>query len=532
MILTFCGAAGTVTGSCYWLQTDRCQFLVDCGMFQGSKTLKELNYGSFPFDPKKISFVLLTHAHIDHSGLIPKLVKQGFTGQIFATRGTVDLLTFMLPDSGNIQEMEVERLNRRNARRGRPAVTPIYGKEDAQTALGSFSSVEYETWREVGDGVRARYWNAGHILGSASIEVEVSSGDRDARLSRLLFSGDIGPDHKLLHPDPEAPGNWDWVCCEATYGGRPRIDVTPEHRRTVLAEEVNTALARGGNLLIPAFAVERTQELLLDLGALFDQGRIPQVPVFLDSPLAIRATEVFEKNAFDLEDLPEVGASFRRPNIRFTESVDESKLIARVKGGAIIIAGSGMCDAGRIRHHLKQNLWRSDATVLLVGYQAPGSLGSLLAGGVEAVTIFGEEHRVKATIRQIDVYSGHADGDELIDWLTDRLPVKSAIFLTHGEEEALAAMRDGLQAKGVDPERIVIPQLDDAVDLAAGHAAIRFKKKVKRLAPEAVRGPDWHNDLAEFSLRLREKMETAADDRSRRKIMRRVIRALEDPKRE
>ncbi|MEP6148031.1 MAG: MBL fold metallo-hydrolase RNA specificity domain-containing protein, partial [Nisaea sp.] len=292
------------------------------------------------------------------------------------------------------------------------------------------------------------------------------------------------------------------------------------------------ALERGGNLLIPAFAVERTQELLLDLGALFDQGRIPPAPVFLDSPLAIRATEVFEKNASDLEDLPAVGASFRRPNIRFTESVDESKLIARVNGGAIIIAGSGMCDAGRIRHHLKQNLWRSNATVLLVGYQAPGSLGALLASGVEAVTIFGEELRVQAAIRQIDVYSGHADGDELVDWLTDRLPVKSAIFLTHGEEEALAAMRDGLKAKGVDPELIVIPQLDDAVDLSADQVAIRLKRKAVRLAPEAARGLDWHNDLAEFSLLLREKMETAADDRSRRKIMRRVARALDATERE
>ena len=202
-----------------------------------------------------------------------------------------------------------------------------------------------------------------------------------------------------------------------------------------------------------------------------------------------------------------------------------------MKGGAIIIAGSGMCDAGRIRHHLKQNLWRSSATVLLVGYQAPGSLGSLLAAGAGAVTIFGEDLRVKAAIRQIDVYSGHADGDELINWLMDRMPVKSGIFLTHGEEEALSAMRAGLEAKGVEPERIVIPQLDDAVDLSAGHAAIKFKKKARRLTPEAVRGPDWHNDLAEFTLRLREKMEAAADDRSRRKIIRRVVRALDDPKR-
>ncbi|WP_420403559.1 MBL fold metallo-hydrolase [Nisaea sp.] len=527
MILTFCGAAGTVTGSCYWIRTDRCQFLVDCGMFQGSKTLKELNYGAFPFDPKKISFVLLTHAHIDHSGLIPKLVKQGFSGAVFATRGSMDLLTYMLADSGSIQEVEVERLNRRNARRGRPAVTPIYGKDDAQAAMECFSPVDYDSWREVGDGVRARFWNAGHILGSASIEVEVSTGERGGRISRLLFSGDIGPDRKLLHPDPEAPENWDWICCEATYGGRQREDAGPERRRAVLAEEVNAALARGGNLLIPVFAVERTQELLIDLGTLFDRGTIPAAPVFLDSPLAIRATEVFEKNAAILEDMPAGGDGFRRPNIRFTESVDDSKRIARIHGGAIILAGSGMCEAGRIRHHLKQNLWRSDATVLLVGYQAPGTLGAILAAGAEAVTIFGEELRVKAAIRRIDVYSGHADGDELVDWLTERLPVKSGIFLTHGEEEALAAMRDALVAKGVEPERIVIPKLDDVVDLSGGRAKIRQKQAVRRLSPEAVRGPDWHNELAEFSLRLRAELEAAADEKSRRKIMRRVMRALE-----
>jgi metallo-beta-lactamase family protein len=303
--------------------------------------------------------------------------------------------------------------------------------------------------------------------------------------------------------------------------------VGPERRRKVLAEEVNTALARGGNLLIPVFAVERTQELLLDLGTLFDRGTIPEAPVFLDSPLAIRATEVFEKNAAMLEDMPANGDGFRRPNIRFTETVDESKRIARVHGGAIILAGSGMCEAGRIRHHLKQNLWRSDATVLLVGYQAPGTLGAILADGAEAVTIFGEELRVKAAIRQIDVYSGHADGEELVDWLTDRLPVKSGIFLTHGEEEALAAMRDALQAKGVEPERILIPKLDDVVDLSGGRAVFRQKQAVRRLTPEAVRGPDWHNELAEFSLRLRAELEAAADEKSRKKIMRRVMRALE-----
>ncbi|WP_422368273.1 MBL fold metallo-hydrolase RNA specificity domain-containing protein [Pelagibius sp.] len=527
MLLSFCGAAGTVTGSCYWLRTEHCQFLVDCGMFQGSKTLKALNYGAFPFDPAEIDFVLLTHAHIDHSGLIPKLVKQGFKGPIFATEGSFGLLSYMLPDSAYIQESEVERLNRRNAQRGRATVKPMYDGRDVEAALEAFSIVGYETWREVGEGVRARFWNAGHILGAASIEIEVATGQPSPRVCRLLFSGDIGPEHKLFHPDPEAPENFDYVCCEATYGGRKRTDATAEQRRETLAREVNAALERGGNLLIPAFAVERTQELLLDLSVLFDSGVLPKVPVFLDSPLAIKATKVFLKNAAYLEDTDNVPDLFRRPNIRFTESVEESKMIARFSGGAIIIAGSGMCDAGRIRHHLKQNLWRHDATVMLVGYQAPGTLGALLSRGVSTVKIQGEDLRVKAAIRQIDVYSGHADGDQLLDWLNARLPVKGAIFLTHGEEAGLAALRDGLEAAGVPSERIIIPQLDDVVDLLAGESRVRFRPVPHRLPAESLRGLDWHNDLAAFSINLRDKLDEAADDKARRVILRRVVRALE-----
>ncbi|GAB4353167.1 MAG: MBL fold metallo-hydrolase [Kiloniellaceae bacterium] len=527
MLLSFCGAAGTVTGSCYWMQTERCQFLVDCGMFQGSKTLKELNYGAFPFDPAKIDFVLLTHAHIDHSGLLPKLVKQGFKGPVFATEGSFDLLSYMLPDSAYIQETEVERLNRRNVQRGRPAVEPMYTRDDVDATLKAFSNVAYETWREVGDGVRARFWNAGHILGAASIEVEIASGQRSPRVLRLLFSGDIGPEHKLFHPDPEAPDNFDFVCCESTYGGRTRGDVSPDRRRQILAQEVKAALKRGGNLLIPVFAVERTQELLLDLSILFDRGELPKVPVFLDSPLAIKATKVFLKNADLLEDTAKVPDLFRRPNIRFTESVEESKVIGRFAGGAIIMAGSGMCDAGRIRHHLKQNLWRNDATVLLVGYQAPGTLGSLLERGVSAVKIQGEDVRVNAAVRQIDVYSGHADGDQLLAWMKQRLPVKSAIFLTHGEEEALEALRQGLEDSGVPAERIIIPQLDDVVDLLAGESKVQFRPVPHRLTRESLRGRDWHNELAAFSLDLREKLEAAADDKARGVILRRVLRALE-----
>lgn len=527
MLMSFCGAAGTVTGSCYWVQTGSCQFLVDCGMFQGSKTLKQLNYGAFPFDPSAIDFVLLTHAHIDHSGLIPKLVKHGFTGPVFATEGTIGLLSYMLPDSAYIQETEVERLNRRNAQRGRAEVQPIYTGADAEAALKAFSTVPYETWREVGEGVRARFWNAGHILGSASIEVEVATDRPSPRVCRMLFSGDIGPEHKLFHPDPEAPQNFDYLCCESTYGGRSRIDATPENRRRILEREVSEALKRGGNLLIPAFAVERTQELLLDLSILFDRGRLPNVPVFLDSPLAIKATGVFLKNSAQLEDTVNVPDLFRRHNIRFTESVEESKMIGRFAGGAIIIAGSGMCDAGRIRHHLKRNLWRGDATVLLVGYQAPGTLGALLDRGVSAVKIQGEDVRVKAAIRRIDVYSGHADGDQLLDWVRERLPVKGAIFLTHGEEEALDALRAGLERAGIPAERIVVPQLDDVVDLSAGEGRVNFRPVPHRLPGESLRGPDWHNDLAELSLDLRDRLEQAADDKARGVILRRIKRALE-----
>jgi metallo-beta-lactamase family protein len=527
MLLSFCGAAGTVTGSCYWMRTERCQFLVDCGMFQGSKTLKELNYGTFPFDPAEIDFVLLTHAHIDHSGLIPKLVKLGFKGTIFATEGTFDLLTYMLPDSAYIQETEVARLNRRNAQRGRPTVEPMYDGKDVENALKAFSNVAYETWRDIGEGVRARFWNAGHILGAASIEVEITNGQTAPRITRLLFSGDIGPQHKLFHPDPEAPENFDYICCESTYGGRPRIDATPEKRREILATEVKTALQRGGNLLIPAFAVERTQELLLDLSILFDNGTLPKVPVFLDSPLAIKATKVFVKNARYLEDTDNVPDLFRRPNLRFTESVEESKMIERFSGGAIIIAGSGMCDAGRMRHHLKNNLWRPDATVLLVGYQAPGTLGALLSRGVQMVKIQGEELRVKATIRQIEVYSGHADGRQLLDWVKARLPVKGAIFLTHGEEEALDALRSDIEAAGVPGDRIIMPRLDDVVDLSAGKSRVEFRPVPHRLPGDSLRGVDWHNDLAEFTLDLRERLEAAADDKARGVILRQVIRALD-----
>jgi metallo-beta-lactamase family protein len=274
--------------------------------------------------------------------------------------------------------------------------------------------------------------------------------------------------------------------------------------------------------------VERTQELLADLCMLFDKGALPKVPVFLDSPLAIKATEVFSKYLGELEDVGGRRDLFRHPNIHFTETVEASKAINRYRRGAIVLAASGMCDAGRIRHHLKQHLWRQNATVLMVGYQAPGTLGSLLQSGAPAVRIQGEDIRVRAAIRKLDVYSGHADGDELIAWLKDRIPIKRAAFLTHGEDKALDAMKDGMIAAGMPEDRLFIPQLDDEIVLGDGQTGPRLGAPPRRLPPEAVGRLDWHNDLAQFSLDLREVLDQAADDRRRNVILRRIRRALEE----
>jgi metallo-beta-lactamase family protein len=525
--LSFCGAAGTVTGSCYLIHHPGGRFLVDCGMFQGPKTLKALNYGAFPFDPARIDFVLLTHAHIDHSGLLPKLTRLGFAGHVITTAGTRDLLSFMLPDSAQIQEAEVERLNRRNQQRSREPVQPIYGRADAEAALSQVAAVGFERWIECGPGVRARFWNAGHILGAASIEVEIATGDTRRRFVRLLFSGDLGPGHKIFHPDPDAPENFDYLVVESTYGDRDRPEITAAARREALRKEVSAALQRGGNLLIPCFAVERTQELLFDLGRLFATGALPRARLFLDSPLAIRATQVFALHARDLEDIGDVPDPFQQPNFHFVETVEQSKAIGRIQGGAIIIAASGMCDAGRIRHHLKQNLWRPDATVLFVGYQAPGTLGSLIEGGVKAVRIHGEEVSVQAAIRRLDAYSGHADRAELIAWVKERLPVSRAIFLTHGEEAALAALKEGLVAIGCAPARVVIPRLDDRVRLDGEAETPRPEATQPRLPPEAVGRPDWHNAYAALTIDLQHRLNELGDDRARNHLLARVRAALD-----
>ena len=526
--LTFHGAARTVTGSAILLDTKRGQILVDCGMFQGSKSLKQLNYGDFPFDPKSVHCVVLTHAHIDHSGLLPKLVKAGFDGPIYATRGTSDLCSIMLPDSGHIQEFEVEILNRRNRRRGRAPVTPIYTAADAADMLPLFRTTDYDSWFDLLEGARARFWNAGHILGSASIEIEIVNAGNNGMPLRIVFSGDLGPDHKSFHPDPDAPTGIDYVICESTYGDTDRKHSTPRLRRDALAAEIKAAYHREGTLIIPAFAVERTQEMLLDLVYLIESGRVPEMIVYVDSPLAIRATRVFAENAKGLEDGPELRKALQSHHLRFAETVEQSKAIAHARGFKVIVSASGMCDAGRIRHHLRRWLWEKSTTVLLVGYQAQGTLGRLLLEGEKSVRIQGDEVRVKARIRSIDDYSGHADGPELAEWINERRPIRRGVFLVHGEEPAMAALKQRLRRMIGEEIPIERPIIDDTYALTPRGPKLLKLEAQRRIEPELVGRLDWHNDLSRLILDIAERLDQEADDKRRAVVIRRIRRALEE----
>lgn len=520
------GAAGTVTGSCHRLVTPHGELLVDCGMFQGPKSLRALNYRALPFDAAGIAAVLLTHAHIDHTGLFPKLALAGFRGAAYATDATRDLLHWLLPDAGAIQENDVERLNRRNARRAETAVTAIYTKVDAEASLDLLKPVPYGRWIEPMAGVRACFRNAGHILGSAFVELEV---DAEPRPVRFVFSGDIGPADKALQPHPAPPWAADIALIESTYGDRVRVRQSDVERRDVLGRELSEALAAGGNVIFPVFAVERTQEILDDIALLKKSGRLPSAPVFLDSPLAGRTTEVFRRHRTQLAPSDE-GDLFTGGAFRLSETVEQSKAIARIRGGAIILAGSGMCDAGRIKHHLKENLWRPDATVIFVGYQAPGTLGALIRNGTPQVRIHGEEVRVKARIRVIDGYSGHADRDGLVDWASPMLDGLGTLLVVHGEPRAASGLAAAFEGKGLARARIAIPELDQRFDLAFQDGrwmAAPSAAGTPRLAPpEASASRDWHNDYVQALLDLRAALNKAPDDRSRRRLLQKVRSVL------
>ena len=516
--LYFHGAAGTVTGSCYRIVHPGGQFLVDCGMFQGNKTVRDLNYKPLPFDPKRIDFLLLTHAHIDHAGLLPKLTRLGYRKPIWGTEPTNGLLEYLLPDAAGIQESEAERETRKRSRRAEEPFQPLYTMEDAEEVLKLRTGVRYEDWIEPGPGVRARYWNAGHILGSASIEVEVKDGN--GKPIRILFSGDLGPDIKVFWEAPDAPAGYDYILSESTYGGREREDYTLRQRQDALKTEINTALGRGGNLVIPTFAVERSQELLHDIGYLIKTGEIDPQLVFLDSPLASKVTGVYRKHAAMFDDV-ELSADelFNDPRFRIVESVEESKAINSIRGGAIIMSASGMADAGRIKHHLRNNLPRANATVLFVGYQAPGTLGQIIQSGAREVRIHSNLVPVRAQVRSLGNYSAHADHSELVAWVTKRLPAHGAIFLTHGEDEERAALKAALMHDdGLAADQVITPLLDDAFELRTeGIAGVEHPAQPRVDLTQVT--SDWHNAYASFIIDLSHQLQNAPDDAKRIAVM-------------
>ncbi|MFN3449916.1 MAG: MBL fold metallo-hydrolase RNA specificity domain-containing protein [Roseococcus sp.] len=526
--LRVCGAARTVTGMCLFLETPRGRVLVDCGMFQGPKTLKALNHEPFPFEPRSLSAVLLTHAHIDHSGLLPRLTKAGYRGPIHATRATADLCSCMLPDAGHIQESEVEILNRRNRRRGRAEVAPIYTAEDAERCLEQFRPLAYGEWIEPLPGLSARWWNAGHMLGSASIEIAIET---EAGPMRLLVSGDIGQPGANMQPDPEGPsGGLDHLILESTYGDEERPRADEAGRRAALAALLREAAQAEAALLIPTFAVERAQEVILDLVRLMEAGEAPRAPIHLDSPLAIRASRVFARHAAAMEEGARLRAALAAPQVVHVTDAEESRRLARAGGFRIILAGSGMCEAGRIRQHLLANLWKPGTIVALVGYQATGTLGRLLQEGARRVRILGETVKVAARIATIEGYSAHADAAALTRWAAARGPVAGGVFLVHGEPEASTALAARLAAAGVAPAaRIARPVLDEGFRLAPGAAPAPGPRlpRARRLHPEEVGLPDWHNQRAALLLRIEEALDTAPDDETRAALLERLRRAVE-----
>ncbi len=440
MQITFFGAAQTVTGSCYLVETADKKIMIDCGMFLGARLIRERNYLPFPVVPSSVDYLLLTHAHIDHTGLVPKFFKHGFKGRALAIDATVDLLEIMLPDCGYIQEMEVERLNRKAKRAGKMLIDPIYTSDNAYNCVRKIERTSYKQVIKLDDDVLVRFSDAGHILGSSILELWVHEAGKQ---TKIVFSGDLGSDGKPYVNDPETVERADYVLMECTYGNRARPDET--NRVEELHRIVWETYKKGGNLVIPAFAVERTQDLLYDLNLLFVDKKMPPMEIYIDSPMAVAVTEVFRcyQKYFDKEtrELIYTGDNpLIMPLLHLSRTADESRAINKIKGGAIILAASGMCEAGRIKHHLKHNLWRPESTILMVGYQAEGTKGQRLLDGVTSMRIHGEEIAVKADIRSIIGYSSHADQEELLKWLGSFNQDLKKVFLIHGNPDALSAM--------------------------------------------------------------------------------------------
>lgn len=444
MNITFLGAAKTVTGSCYLIETKDTKFLVDCGMFQGRANEVILNAEPFTVNPGSLDFMLLSHAHIDHSGRIPKLFMDGFKSDIYATKATVELCKIMLPDSGHIQETENEWINRKRKRAGKAPVNPLYTVKEATDCLSLFKGVAYGEVISITQDIRVRFNDAGHILGSSIIEIWINENGQEIK---IVFSGDLGNKGTPIIRDPAVIADADYLIVESTYGDRLHKQRNNEEKIEKFINIITETIARGGNVVIPSFAVGRTQEIIYDLNKYMDVfgdkvTRILNIPVYVDSPLATLATQVFRNNldCFD-EEAKEYIANGDNPldfpTLKFTQSPDESKKLNERNDSIIIISASGMCDAGRIKHHLKHNLWRKESTILFVGYQAVGTLGRKILDGADKVKLFGEEISVNARIEAIDGFSGHADREGLLSWIGAIRNKPKKVFIVHGEQETM-----------------------------------------------------------------------------------------------
>lgn len=470
MELEFFGAAGEVTGSCHILRVNDQQVLLDCGMIQGGRKNEARNADPFPFDARKIDAVVLSHAHIDHSGRLPLLVQRGFRGSIHTHNASKELTSILLRDSAGLQEMEAKRRSRKRIRSGKKPLEPLYDSGDAERAVARLKGHRYRKSFEPVPGIRVQFFDAGHILGSAVVQVDVTEGEIS---KRIIFSGDLGQYDAPILRDPVSPEQADLVLMESTYGGRTHRDRI--HTITEIGEIVSEAEHRHGNILIPAFAVGRSQEVMYQFGKHFEQWNMERWQIYLDSPLGIEASEIY----WDYPHLYDEEASGLRakvktmpplPNLRLSRTADESRAINRLESGAIVIAGSGMCTGGRILHHLKHNAWRPETQIIIVGYQAMGSTGRKLVEGDKYVRIHGEQIRVKAKVHTVGGLSAHGDQADLLDWFgkiggpSGNPETRPQLYLVHGEVEAGQTFKNKLKADlGVDA-RLTQPGLK--VDLA------------------------------------------------------------------
>ena len=474
MKITFLGATQMVTGSNFLVEAAGKKFLVDCGMFQGREELEEENYNPFDYDPKEIDFMLLTHAHIDHSGRIPKLYNEGFSGPIYAQKATCDLCSIMLPDSGHIQEMEAEWKNKKRLRKGQETKPPLYTAEDAIKSQELFVPVKYDEIIQVDENIFVRFNDAGHMLGSSIIEVWTKE---DGKETKTVFSGDIGNNDIPLLSSPTMIESCDYLVMESTYGSR--LHMKNDEKAEIFLDVVSETIDNGGTVVIPSFAVGRTQEILYELEKIKEKKHdeefnrkyktLMKVPVYVDSPLAISATEIFKKNTDLFEDeireKIEAGNNpLEFPGLKFTRTADESKALNESQEPSIIISASGMCDVGRIKHHLKHNIWNPKSTILFVGYQAPGTLGHSIVNGAKKVTIFGEEMAVNARIEYIEGYSGHADQEWLMNFVYSFISKPKHIFLVHGEDDSQTVLKNKiLEGTGIG---VSIPEYGETYEIS------------------------------------------------------------------